>query len=110
MAGPLLPNFRFDFPAGPQYTADRLRIQRFLPLFGPGVLPVVGRRPVLRLPQVLRPAIAAVATRSLDTFPSPASFTVELSSGVRLAYPAGKGSAAIRLVVELACRIVLPLG
>jgi hypothetical protein len=50
--------------------------------------------PVLPLLRMTKHEPASLSTDSCDTFPSPACSSLEVRSGRRLAYPAGKGSAA----------------
>jgi hypothetical protein len=53
------------------------------------------KRPVLPLVRITKHEPASLSTDCCDTFPSPACSSLEVRSGRRLAYPAGKGSAAI---------------
>ena len=49
----------------------------------------------MRLARIPKAATAPLSTRSSDTFP-PVALVAQTQSGRRLAYPAGKGSEAIR--------------
>jgi hypothetical protein len=93
-------SFKTEFPfsvfALPKiYTRPPL-ISRSSRVFSAGCFHGPWNAPVLSLRRLPKRETDPLSTCASDPFPAPASLPAEFCSGLRLAYPAGKGTEAIR--------------
>ena len=89
-------NFRFSvFARRIIYTRTPLN-SRSSRIFSAGCFHGPWNGPVLSLRRIPKLETDPLSTCASDTFPAPASLAAEICSGLRLGYPAGKGSEAIR--------------